>query len=113
MRLKQAINKNGQNWSIRKALSSITATLDHTYLEWLGKNWESVAGKFWCIHRIARTLPRPTAIGFGLWRTLLMVWSLKELQKASKEACENHLVQFFAQKSQKFYSDGIMILPEK
>ena len=32
---------------------------------------------------------------------------------ASKVACENHLVQFSAQKSQKFYSDGIMILSEK
>ena len=32
MRLKQVIKKNGQNWSIRKAFSSITTTLDHTYL---------------------------------------------------------------------------------
>ena len=38
---------------------------------------------------------------------------LNGVKLASKEACENHLVQFFAQKSQKFYSDGIMILPEK
>jgi len=30
----------------------------------------------------------------------------------SKETCENPLSQFFAQKSQKFYSDGIMILPQ-
>ena len=39
--------------------------------------------------------------------------SLNGVKLASKEACENHLVQFFAQKSQKLYSDGIMILPEK
>ena len=39
--------------------------------------------------------------------------SLNGVKLASKEACENHLVQFFAQKSQKFYSNGIMILPEK
>ena len=39
--------------------------------------------------------------------------SLNGVKLASKEACENHLVQFFAQKSQKFYSDGIMILLEK
>ena len=39
--------------------------------------------------------------------------SLNDVKLASKEACKNHLVQFFAQKSQKFYSDGIMILPEK
>jgi len=31
----------------------------------------------------------------------------------SKEVCENHLSQFFAQKSQKFYSDGITVLPKK
>ena len=39
--------------------------------------------------------------------------SLNSVKLASKEACENHFVQFFADKSQKFYSDGIMILPEK
>ena len=39
--------------------------------------------------------------------------SLNGVQLASREACENSLVQFFAQKSQKFYSDGIMILSEK
>ena len=32
MRLKQANKKNGQNWSIKKALSFITTKLDHTYL---------------------------------------------------------------------------------
>ena len=39
--------------------------------------------------------------------------SLNGVKLASKEACKDHLVQFFAQKPQKFYSDGIMILPEK
>ena len=39
--------------------------------------------------------------------------SLNGVKLASKEACEDHLDQFFAKKSQKFYSDGIMILPEK
>ena len=39
--------------------------------------------------------------------------SLNGVNFSSKEASENHFVQFFAQKSQKFYSDGIMILPEK
>ena len=46
-----------------------------------------------------------------------LFWSLMNslncVKLASKETCKNHLVQFFAQKSQKFYSDGIMILPEK
>ena len=32
---------------------------------------------------------------------------------ASKDACENHLKQFFDQKPQKFYRDGIMALPQK
>ena len=36
---------------------------------------------------------------------------LNGVKLASKEACENHLV-VFAQKSRKFYSDGIIILPE-
>ena len=39
--------------------------------------------------------------------------SLNGVKLASQEACENHLVQFFAQKSQKFYSDEIMVLLEK
>ena len=39
--------------------------------------------------------------------------SLNGVKLASKEVCENHLVQFFAQKSQKFSSVGIMILPDK
>ena len=38
---------------------------------------------------------------------------LNGVKLSLKEACENHLVQFSVQKSQKFYSDGIMILPEK
>ena len=39
--------------------------------------------------------------------------SLNGVKLVSKEVCENHLIQFFAQKSRKFYSDGIMILLEK
>ena len=39
--------------------------------------------------------------------------SLNGVKLVSKEACENHFVQFFAQTPQKFYSNGIMILPEK
>ena len=39
--------------------------------------------------------------------------SLNGVKLASREACENHLSQFFAQKSRKFYTDGIMALPEK
>jgi len=39
--------------------------------------------------------------------------SLNSVKLISKEACKNHLLQFFAQKSQKFYSDGIMVLLKK
>ena len=39
--------------------------------------------------------------------------SLNGVKLVSKEACENHMSQFFDQKPQKFYSDGIMALPEK
>jgi len=39
--------------------------------------------------------------------------SLNGVKLASKEACENHLKQFFDQKPQKFYRDGIMALPQK
>lgn len=39
--------------------------------------------------------------------------SLNGVKLDSREACENHLSQFFAQKPRKFYTDGIMVLPEK
>jgi len=39
--------------------------------------------------------------------------SLNGVKLASKEACENRLKQFFDQKPQKFYCDGIMVLPQK
>ena len=48
---------------------------------------------------------------YHLFRSLK--YSLNGVKLASKEAWKNYLVQFFAQKSQKFYSDEIMILLEK
>jgi len=36
--------------------------------------------------------------------------SLNGVKLTSKVACENHLSQFFAQKSQKFYRDRITVL---
>ena len=48
---------------------------------------------------------------YRLFRSLKK--SLDGVKLASKEACENHLVQFFAQKSQKTYSHEIMILLAK
>ncbi|XP_011062522.1 PREDICTED: histone-lysine N-methyltransferase SETMAR-like [Acromyrmex echinatior] len=51
-----------------------------------GKNYESLAGKS-------------------------LQNSLNGIKLASKEACENHLKQFFDQKPQKFYCDEIMALP--
>jgi len=38
--------------------------------------------------------------------------SLNGVKLASKEACENHLKQFFGQKPQKFYRDEILALPQ-
>lgn len=39
--------------------------------------------------------------------------SLNGVNLTLKEACENYLSRFFVQKSQKFYTDGIMALSEK
>lgn len=39
--------------------------------------------------------------------------SLNGVNLTSMEACKNAVTQFFAQKPRKFYSDGIMVLPEK
>ncbi|XP_049307894.1 histone-lysine N-methyltransferase SETMAR-like isoform X2 [Bactrocera dorsalis] len=39
--------------------------------------------------------------------------SLNGVNLDSREACENYLKQFFAEKPEKFYTDGIMTLPEK
>ena len=44
---------------------TINSTL---YCRKKNKNWQSLTWKLWCIHRIARTLSRPTTIYFGLWR---------------------------------------------
>jgi len=39
--------------------------------------------------------------------------SLNGVKPASKEACENHLKQFFIRNHKQFYRDGIMALPQK
>ena len=39
--------------------------------------------------------------------------SLNGIKLVSKEACENHVSQFFDQKPQKFYSYGILVLSKK
>jgi len=48
--------ESDQNWSIRKASSSITITSDLTHFWQPVKNWENLVGKFWCIHLIVLTL---------------------------------------------------------
>ena len=55
--------------------------------------------------------PDITPSNYHLFRSLQN--SLHGTKLASKEACENHFIQFFNQKPQKFYTDGIMALPEK
>ena len=49
--------------------------------------------------------------GYHLFRSLQN--SLNGIKLVSKEACENHLIQFFNQKLQKFFTDDIMAPPEK
>ena len=88
--------------------SGTTTTPGHTHLWWLANNWLNLVGKFWCTHRIARTLHRLTIICFGLCKTCLM-----EKKLANKRAAENHVAKFFATKPQNFYTDVIMKLPEK
>jgi len=51
------------------------------------------------------------ASDYHLFRSLQN--SLNDVKLTSKEACENYLKQFFDQKLQKFYRDGIMALPQK
>ena len=60
-----------------------------------------------CIHIAA---PEIASSDYHLFRFLQN--SLNGVKLASKEACENHLKQFF-EKPQKFYCDGIMALPQK
>lgn len=43
------------------------------------RNWESLSGKFWCIYRIARTLPHTNNISFTLYRTLK--WSKVDFKR--------------------------------
>lgn len=47
----------------------------------------------------------------------LLFWSLQNclngIKSVAREACENDLSQFFNQKPQKFFNDGIMDLPIK
>jgi len=39
--------------------------------------------------------------------------SLNAVKLTTKKACDNHLSQFFGQKSQKFYNNGIIVLSQK
>ena len=55
--------------------------------------------------------PDITPSDYHLFRSLQN--SLRVTKLASREACENHLIQFFNQKPQKFCTYGIMDLPEK
>ena len=54
--------------------------------------------------------PDTTPSDYHLFRSLKN--SLHETKLASREVCENHSIQSFNQKPQKFYADGIMALPE-
>jgi len=86
--------------------SFITTTLDHIFDDsakiaraWLGNFNPSYSP------------PDIAPSDYHLFRSIQN--SLNGVKLASKEACENHLKQFFNQKPQKFYRDGIMALPQK
>lgn len=54
--------------------------------------------------------PKIAPSDYYLFRSLKN--SLNGVKLVLKEAWENHLVQFFTQKRQKFYNDDIMVLPK-
>ena len=93
---KQPSTRSGQNWSIAKVSTGIV--LDRIHFWPLVKNWESLAGIFWCIPNIALTLHRQTAICFGLCGT-----GGNGEAFDNDEAIRSHLVQFIADKDQKCY----------
>ena len=108
MRLKQAIKKRRPELINRKGVvfhhdnaRPHTSLVTRQKLRELG--WEVL------MH--PRYGPDLVPSDYHLFRSLQN--SNNDVKLASKKACENYLVQFFAQKSQKFYSDGIMVLPEK
>jgi len=89
-----------RNWSIEK-LFSIMITPDNTHLWQFGKNWKSLAEKFWCIHRSSNLIPSDYHLFRSLQNFLNGVDFKKKLAKS--------LSRFFTQKSQKFYTDRIMV----
>jgi len=98
--------ESDQNWSIAKASSSrqrqaLLIFDDPFKLKEIG--WEVL------MHPPYSLDLAPS--DYYLFRSLQN--SLSGVKLISKEACENHLSQFFAQKSQKFYSNGIMVLSQK
>jgi len=97
MRLKQSIQeKRPELINEERALSSIVTTPDHTHFWRLGKNWKSLAEKFWCIHYVNLALS-----DHHLFRSLQNF--VNGVNLISNEVCENHLSCFFIQKSQ-FYT---------
>ena len=89
-------------------LTSIRGTQDCVFLWWQGKHCYSLAGKFWFTHRIHQTFHFQISIYFSLYKILLM-----EKTSIPWKTVKNHLEQFFVQKDEKFWEDGIMKLPEK
>jgi len=95
-RLRRAIKRNDQNWSIKKTPSFITMT-DLTYL------WRSIFAKKlrelgW---EVLMHLPYSPDLALSDYLFWFLQNFLNDVKLISKETCENHL-QFFAQKSQKF-----------
>ena len=78
------------------------------FLLWLGNNYYRLTRKFWYIRHIHQTLYLQIFIYFGLYKILIV-----EKNFISIEDCKRYLEQFFAQKYNRFWEDGIKKLPEK
>ena len=104
----QQLKENGQNWSIVKVQFFTMTTLHHTNLLPPAKDYKGLVGKWCYIHHIALTLHHQITIYFYLCRTSWMVKLSND-----DEAVKSHLVQFLADKDQKFYECEIMKLPER
>ena len=77
----------------------------HTHLWSLGKNYWSLVEMFYHIH------PDLALSDYFLFRFLQN--SLNGKNFNNDDDIKSYLIQFFANKNQKFYERGIMMLPER
>ena len=101
------LKKSGPNWQIEKVLYSIMTMQGHTHLwsrqKLLELGWD--------------VLPYPP---YSLDLALSDYFLFRSLQNSlngknfnNDDDIKSYLIQFFANKNQKFYERGIMMLPER